>query len=135
MKYRIDKGSHSAYCLQFHFVQCTKFRRKVLVNEVDIALQEHSAEVLHHFGLDLLAQETDRDHIHILFGSKPTVLLSQFVNSFKTMTSRKLRQQFPELKRKVRRDAFWAPSYFLASVGQVTLEDIRHYVEIQKDRV
>ena len=30
MKYVFDKNSHSVYSLNYHFVQCIKYRRKVL---------------------------------------------------------------------------------------------------------
>ena len=71
------------------------------------------------------------DHIHILFASKPSVTLSKFINSLKSVTSRMIRKEFPEVKKVLWKDKFWSPSYFLASVGQVTLDDVKKYVENQ----
>lgn len=133
MNYRTDKGAHSVYALHFHLVQTTKYRRKVLTGDVDDFLKRYTQEVFERFGLEIIEQETDLDHIHILFSSKPSVTISKVINSFKSVTSRQLRLRFPALKKSVRHDVFWSKSYFLASVGQVTLEDIRHYVQTQKD--
>jgi len=69
-----------------------------------------------------------------VFSSRPSLAPSRFINSLKTVTSRRLRKEFPVvMKKHLWGGGFWSPSYFLASTGQVTLEAIRHYVETQKD--
>jgi len=88
MNYANDKGSHSIYNLQFHYVACVKYRRKVLANEVSTRLKEINLSVAQEFGITIIEQETDRDHIHILFSSKPAVQLSKFVNSLKSISAR-----------------------------------------------
>jgi putative transposase len=60
MKYKLDKGSHSVYWIKFHFVMCTKYRRKVLQGEIDERLKYWVREVFVHFGLELIQQETDQ---------------------------------------------------------------------------
>ncbi|MDN5294440.1 MAG: REP-associated tyrosine transposase, partial [Eubacteriales bacterium] len=79
----------------------------------------------------IIEQETELDHIHILFASKPQVQLSKFVNSLKSVSARLLFREFPELKRELWEGHFWSPSYFLATVGEVKLEDVRRYVQSQ----
>jgi putative transposase len=114
---------------------CTKYRRQVLQGEIDERLKYWVREVFAHFGLELIQQETDQDHLHIVFGMSPACgPLSRFVNSLKSTTARRLRQEFPRLKSDVRRDAFWSRSYFVASIGQVRLEDVKRYVETQQDK-
>ncbi len=90
-------------------------------------------EIAQHFGVEIIEQETDKDHIHILFSSRPTVMLSRFVNSLKSVTSRKLRRESPEVMRKeLWGGRFWSPSYFIAMTGQVKLEDVKRYVQSQE---
>ncbi|ETX03879.1 IS200/IS605 family transposase [Candidatus Entotheonella palauensis] len=114
---------------------CTKYRRKVLQGDFDERLKHWVREVFAHFGLELIQQETDQDHLHIVLGMSPAFgSLSWFVNSLKSTTSRRLRQEFPRLKSDVRHDTFWSRSYFVASMGQVRLEDVKRYVETQTDR-
>jgi putative transposase len=131
MKYRIDKGCHSLYCIQFHLVFCVKYRRKVLTVPVSERLKSLVSEIASKFDVHVIEQETDLDHIHVLFASKPSVTLSKFINSLKSVTSRMIRKEFPEVKKDLWEDKFWSPSYFLASVGQVTLDDVKKYVENQ----
>jgi len=131
MKYTNDKGSHSIYNLQFHYVACVKYRRKVLTEAVSVRLKEINLSVAAEVGVTIIEQETDRDHIHILFSAKPQIQLSKFINSLKSVSARLLFREFPELKEKLWGGAFWSPSYFLASTGQVTLEVLKRYVENQ----
>ena len=132
MKYKLDKGCHSVYSLQFHLVLVVKYRKKVLVGKLAERLKEVVEEVAQHFGVEIIEQERDKDHIHILFSSRPTIMLSRFVNSLKSVTSRKLRREFPEvMKRELWGGKFWSPSYFIATTGQVKLEDVKRYVQSQ----
>ena len=132
MEYQLDKGCHSVYSLQFHLVLVTKYRKKVLVGKLAQRLKEIVEEVAEHFKVKIIEQETDKDHIHILFSGKPTLTLSKFVNSLKSVTSRKLRKEFPDvMKKELWGGKFWSQSYFIASVGQVRLEDVKRYVQSQ----
>lgn len=131
MKYRKDKGAHAVYTLQFHYVCTVKYRRKVLSEEVSSRLFAINEAVAAGFGIELLEQNTDEDHIHILFSSKPQICLSRFINSLKSTSSRLLRKEFPAVKKALHGGAFWSPSYFLASTGEVTLEVLREYVQNQ----
>jgi len=128
MKYTKDKGSHSIYNLQFHYVACVKDRQKALTHEVSKRLKEINLSVAEEYGIAVIEQETDRDHVHILFSAKPTIQLSKFVNSLKSVSARLLFREFPELREKLSDGSFWSQSYFLATSGQVTLEVLKRYV-------
>ncbi len=131
MVYTNDKGSHSIYNLQFHYVACVKYRRKVFVGDIVVRLKEINNSVAKDFGITIIEQETDQDHVHILFSSKPTIQVSKFVNSLKSVSARMLFREFPEIKQKLWGGSFWSPSYFLATTGQVTLDVLKRYVENQ----
>ena len=134
MKYKLDAGCHSVYSIQFHLVMCVKYRKKILTGDLDERLKEVVEEIAGKFGIQIIEQETDMDHIHVLFSSKPSIAPSRFINSLKSVVSRRLRKEFPLIMQEyLRGGVFWSPSYFLASTGQVTLEAIRHYVETQKE--
>jgi putative transposase len=131
MSYKLDKGCHSVHSIQFHYVCCVKYRRKVLTKEVSEYLKEVNQSVAEKFDIEIMEQETDSDHIHILFRSKPQIQVSKFINSLKSVSARLIFRKFPEIKTKLWRNHFWSPSYFLASVGEVKLEDVKRYVENQ----
>ena len=132
MNYKLDKGSHSVYSLQYHFIQCIKYRKPVLVNPLVIdLLKTKIIEISKTFGVDVLNIECDKDHFHLLFKAKPTLVITKYVNAFKVITSREIRRNFPEIRQKLWDDTFWSPSYFLATTGQVTLNQLKKYVENQ----
>ncbi|WP_208022577.1 IS200/IS605 family transposase [Desulfonema ishimotonii] len=108
-----------------------KHRRKVLTRQVSERLKELVTEIAAKSDIRIIGKETDKDHIHILFASKPAVTLSKFINSLKSVTSRMIRQEFPEVKKYLWKDKFWSPSYFLASAGRITSDDVKKYVENQ----
>lgn len=132
MQYKLDKGAHSVYTLQYHFVQVIKYRRKVMDNEkiIDL-LKQKIHEISDTFQVDVLDIGCDADHVHMIFKSKPTLDIPKYLNALKTITSREIRRNFPEVRETVKDDTFWSPSYFLATTGQVTLDQLKKYVESQ----
>lgn len=46
MKYKLDKGTHSVYALQYHFFRCVKYRKGVLTKfDVVIILKNKIREI------------------------------------------------------------------------------------------
>ncbi|MCL6558908.1 MAG: IS200/IS605 family transposase [Firmicutes bacterium] len=131
MKYTPDKGCHSVYSLRFHYVCCVKYRRKVLTPEVTGFLKKANKSVAEKFGVQIIEQEADQDHIHIIFASRPQIQLSKFINSLKSITAKLIFRHFPEVRKHLWGGHFWSPSYFLATVGEVKLEDVKRYVQSQ----
>ena len=127
MRYGLQKGSHSVYSLQYHLILVVKYRKRVLHNEVSSRLKEVICSLLK----NIIELETDMDHIHILFSIPPTIQLSKLINLLKSTTSRILRKEFPHLEKYLWGPAFWSPSYFLATSGEVTLDILKKYVENQ----
>jgi len=131
MRYELDKGAHSVYALQYHLVQVVKYRKKVLENGVVDLLKQKVREISGRFGVEVLNLECDKDHFHMIFKAKPTLDIPRYINAIKTITSREIQRNFPEVKRKLWGGVFWSPSYFLATTGQVTLDVLKKYVEGQ----
>ena len=73
------------------------------------------------------------DHAHLLFQYHPEIQLSKLVNSLKSVSSRKLRQEFlPELEKTYyKKKVVWNSSYFLSSCGGVTISTLKKYIENQ----
>lgn len=132
MKYDLGKGSHSVYALHYHYIQCVKYRKKVLSDKkiVDF-LKDKIRAIAVTFDVVILNVEADQDHFHCLFTAKPTLDFPKFINTLKTITSREIQRNFPEVKKVLWNGKFWSPSYFLATTGQVTLDQLKKYVEDQ----
>ena len=132
MKYKLDKYAHSVYALQYHFVQVVKYRKEVFENhEIIDFLKQKVREISERFEVNVLNIECDKDHFHMIFKAKPTLDIPKYINAIKTITSREIQRNFPEVKTKLWKGVFWSPSYFLATTGQVTLDVLKKYVEDQ----
>lgn len=99
-------------------------------NIIDL-LKQKIHEISDTFQVEVLDIGCDVDHFHMIFKSKPTLDIPKYMNAIKTITSREIRRNFPEVKNKVGDDVLWSPSYFLATTGQVTLDKLKKYVEAQ----
>ncbi|MGB3237014.1 MAG: transposase [Geitlerinemataceae cyanobacterium] len=65
--------------------------------------------------------------------SRYPIELSKLVNNLKSVSSRKLRQEFTKhLKSFYCKDIFWNGSDFVASCGGVTVSTLRKYIENPK---
>jgi putative transposase len=133
MKYKLDKSSHAVFSLQYHLVLIIKYRRKALCDE---AIRERLKNIIwdlaKQLNVEIIAQEPAEDHLHVLFKAKPTTDLVKVVNTFKGVTARLIRQEYPQLKDLLWGDSFWSDSYFIASTGQVSLDVLKAYVENQQ---
>ena len=133
MTYEFDKNAHSVYTLNYHLVQCIKYRRKVLdFPEIIEELKIRTKKIAESYGCETLAIELDLDHVHILFKAKPLTDLVKFINNWKSATSKVLRNKFREkIQNRLWKDTFWSGSYCLITTGQTTLDQVKKYVESQ----
>ena len=79
--------------------------------------------------VEILSGVVSADHVHILVSMDPSMSVSKLVKYVKGKTSRKLQMQFPELSKRYWGQHLWARGYFAVSVGNVTAEMIKHYIE------
>ena len=62
----------------------------------------------------------------------PALNLSTLINNLKSASSRRIRNAFPDhIKKFYSKPVFWHRAYFAGTVGKVTLETVRRYVEQQ----
>ncbi len=91
-------------------------------------------ELLAKWDCKLIEFNGEEEHIHLLFQYHPDLELSKLVNNLKSVSSRKIRQEFKEhLDKAYCKDVFWNGSYFVASCGGVTVSTLRKYIENQQN--
>ena len=120
----------SVHFMNYHFVWCPKYRRKVIVGDVESRLKQLIQEKAAELGCTILALETKPDYVHIFVQSAPTIAPNRIIAAIKGYTSRVLREEFPELKSRL--PTLWTRSYFVSTHGHVSSETIKRYVEEQK---
>ena len=84
------------------------------------------------FECELVEFNGEGEHVHLLVNFPPKVALSKLVNSLKGVSSRRMRQQFPDLvSHYYRANKLWSGSYFAGSVGGAPMSVVRQYIEQQ----
>ena len=118
----IRTGRHCAFALHAHLVFVTKYRHKVFTDAHLKRMEEIMRAVCADFECELVEFNGDNNHVHLLVNFPPKVALSKLVNSLKGVSSRRLRQEYPELVRHYwRAQRLWSGSYFAGSVGGAPL--------------
>ena len=128
----IYKNRHSAYNLHVHLVFITKYRKKVLADNHRQYFKEVVAEICKDFGAELKECNGEADHVHMLIQYPPTVQLSKMVNNLKSVTSRRMRANFIDLRAAYNKPVLWSRSYFAGSCGGAPLEIIKQYIQNQQ---
>jgi putative transposase len=129
---QIRTGRHCVFALHAHLVFVTKYRHKVFTDMHLRRMEEILREVATDFECEIVEFNGETNHVHLLVTFPPKVALSRLVNSMKGVTSRRLRQEFPELSRHYwRANKLWSASYFAGSVGGAPLSVLKQYIEQQ----
>ncbi|MBU7314725.1 IS200/IS605 family transposase [Paenibacillus oleatilyticus] len=117
--------------INYHFVFCPRYRRKVLVNQVEARFKELVQELCQENDWLMVAMEVMPDHVHLFLNVRPTDSPADIMVKLKGATSRFLRQEFKHLKHL---PSLWTRSYFVSTAENVSSETIKRYVEEQKTR-
>lgn len=129
-EYKTKKGI--VYKNQFHVIWTVKYRKQLLIGEVEKRLKEIIYEVCDEKDVELKAIEVMSDHVHVFIVVDPRQSLHLLVKAFKGRTSNKLRKEFKILTTRI--PSLWTRSYFCCTVGHISEEIIQKYIEEQKQR-
>ena len=126
------KTSHVVYDIKFHICWVTKYRYKILSPEIAKRARELIRQISSSFDVQIISGSIGPDHIHIFVSVPSSLSVAKYVQRIKGSTSRKLQQEFAELKRKYWGQHLWARGYFVVSSGNVTDEMWIKYIQDQK---
>jgi putative transposase len=126
----IRTGRHCVFILHVHLVFVTKYRHPVFTARHLERMEQIMRAVCADFGAELREFNGEAEHVHLLVHFPPTVAVSRLVNSLKGVTSRRLRQEFPDLRAHYwRANRLWSGSYFAGSVGGAPISVLCQYIE------
>jgi putative transposase len=132
MSAEYNKGSHTVYDIKYHIIWVTKYRYKVLSGEKAVRLRELIRQGCEARGITIVQGSIGKDHVHMLMSCPPSLAPSKIVQYLKGRSSRLLQEEYPDLKKKYWGQHFWGRGYFCATVGSVTEETIKRYIENQE---
>ena len=118
--------------LKAHLILTTKYRRKVLTEKMIERLQEVFCQLCNKWDCKPIEVNGESDHIHLLFQYYPQISLSKFIGNLKSVSSRRIREEYPEqVNRFYSQPVLWNEAYFIASCGGVTISKLKEYVQNQ----
>jgi putative transposase len=127
------KGLHTVYDIKYHVVWVTKYRKAILRGEIGLRLRELIKQTCAAMDVYILKGHISKDHVHLLLSVPPQVSVSDLIQRLKGRSSRKMLEEFGELRRQYWGQHLWARGYFVASTGNVTDEVIAQYIEMQDE--
>ncbi len=127
---RYKSHKNVSYSCKYHVVWCPKYRRKVLTEAITKRLTTIMNEVCQEHQAEVLSLEVMPDHVHLLVECDPQFGIHKLVRLMKGRSSRLLRQEFPDLKRKL--PTLWTNAYFVSTAGGTALSVMKQYIENQK---
>ncbi len=127
---QFKSNNNITYSCKYHVVWCPKYRRDVLVGEVEKRLKTIIADVCQKRDAELIELETMPDPVHSLVEVDPQYGIHRLVKDIKGLSSRLLRGEFKHLT--TRMPTLWTNSYFVSTVGGAALSVIKQYIENQK---
>lgn len=132
MKDNLLHARTCVYNINYHVVWSVKYRRKVLTSEVESSLKEILMDVASEKGFTIhLAEVGEGDHIHCFVSAPPKLSITYIVKMMKGISGRKLFEFYPELKTKLWKGELWNHSYYVETIGSVSEENNRNYIEKQ----
>lgn len=129
---RWTTSNKAVFNLGYHLIWCPKYRRKVLIDRVEVRLRELLLEKAAKIGVTIETMEIMPDHVHLFIKTTPVNSPHYIVQQLKGYTSRVLRQEFAGLK--TRLPTLWTRSYYIESVGHISEATVKKYIENQKNQ-
>ena len=108
------------------------YRKHIFIGEIETDVRKYLLETLKSLDMVPLAIEVMPDHIHLLVDCKPQLRLSDAIKILKCNIARWLFLKHPEIKEQLWGGHLWNPFYFVATVSERTLEQVKHYIDNQK---
>ena len=129
---RWTKSKTSVHNVAYHLIWCPKYRRKVLTGKVEKRLKQLLKQKAKENGWNIETIEIMPEHVHVFVKANPVASPHWIVQQFKGYSSNILRKEFPELKSKL--PTLWTRSYYCESVGHISEDTIKKYIEDQKGK-
>ncbi|HEX6552455.1 MAG TPA: IS200/IS605 family transposase [Ktedonobacteraceae bacterium] len=120
---------HVTYELAYHFVWCPKYRKRILIGKIAVFVEQEIRRICEVNTWTIGALNVQEDHVHLFLSAPPSVAPSQIAHTSKGTTACCVFQRFPQVKKQLWGGAFWSCSYYMGSVGDMSVETVLKYVE------
>ena len=110
----LDNNNHSVFLLYYHLVLVVKYRRNVFSDQISQYAKDLFVRICSTYNITLEEWKHDKDHVHIMFRAHPNTEMSKLINVYKSASSRLIKKDFPEVRRKLWKEMFLVKKLLLA---------------------
>lgn len=122
----------SVYNINYHIVWSVKYRRKVITPEIESYMRELVFQIAEDKGFTVHEFESGlMDHVHLFVSAPPKLSPSLIIQYLKGITGRKILQKYPQPRQKLWKGELWNHSTYIETIGDVSEETIRKYIQHQ----
>lgn len=125
--------NHPKFLIKFHVILVCKYRKRLLVGGIEHDMKQIMWDISGMSDFDIEVMETDKDHIHMMVRSEPKLSPLQIVRRLKQMSTTAIWKKHRDFLQRnfYREHTFWTDGYFVSSIGNVSQETIKRYIENQ----
>ncbi|MED3447724.1 IS200/IS605 family transposase [Bacillus thuringiensis] len=131
---KLDSNNHSVFLLYYHLVLVVKYRRNVFDDDMSDYAKDMFVRLSENYNITLVEWNHDVDHVHILFKAHPNTEMTKFINAYKSASSRLIKRDFPQVKKKLWKEMFWSKSFCLLTTGGSPIDVVKTYIESQSEK-
>ena len=122
--------SHTAWKCQYHIVFIPKYKKKKLYGQVRADIRDIIKTLCSYKNVEIVEGAVCVDHIHLCVSIPPKLSIASFMGYLKGRSTLMIYNRHPELQSKWNK-AFWARGYYVATIGNLTEEAIKKYIQEQ----
>ena len=123
----------SKFIIKYHIILVCKYRKQLLVGAFEYDMKKIMRHISEMSDFDIEVMETDKDHLHMMVRSEPKLSPLQIVRRLKQMSTSAVWKKYRDFLRHnfYKEHTFWTDGYFVSSIGNVSQETIKKYIENQ----
>ena len=131
--YRHNRRKHS---LKVHIVLVTKYRKQLLQGSIADDVKQKILDIANTRGYEIIAMETDKDHIHFLLSYDATDRVCDIVKIVKQETTYYLWQKYNSVlsKQYWKKKIFWSDVILLAALEKCHQQLYKNILRVKDNR-
>ena len=125
--------NHSKHLIMCHLIFVCKYRKQLLIPEISEDIKQMSYEICKKHNIIIKEMETDKNHIHYMIETEPTISISKIVNLLKSYTTFHIWEKHSNFLSGHfwKERTFWTDGYFICSIGSVSEKTLKEYIKNQ----
>ena len=129
----MDKSlAHTKWMCKYHVIFTPKYRRKIIYNKLKIDIRDIIKDLCKYKGVEIIEGHLMPDHVHLLLAIPPKYSVANTMGYIKGKSALMIHDKYPESVNGWSK-AFWARGYYVATVGNITEDAVKEYIQQQKE--